>query len=469
MPSEFVIPTVRPARAQMCAMSRVVVLFPFVPVIGHDRDSRPRQVRQRPERDRAQSGELAAVGRAAERQPCRRAADRLRDRPAAPGERDRRPPLDRPSAASRCAARAGRGATCSRATRQRRRVGRGLGRGPGARRANSSFTAGRLKNRFGPSSTRSSTSSTCGSRWSASRGMAREYIDRHARPDRAAAHRRRAPAALPRRARDAGEHRLRLVHARRRQPGRRPRGRCAARARRGRRAHRPSPGRRRPQLGRPRHRPVRRRRPAAPAHRPHGHRLRSGHGRGAAVSVRGRPRLRSRRDRHEGGAAGRAARHRRAAARPARGRPSPSSPTRTRRSARRSARRSSARSRPTTTPCSSSSAPAPTATSSARARASPTTTSTLTGRAAHAGVEPEKGRSAILEAAHQVLGAPRAQRPLADGDRQRRRHPRRHAPERRRRALRAAGRPARGDGRGLRAPPRPRSSAWPCVTDASRA
>lgn len=29
---------------------------------------------------------------------------------------------------------------------------------------------------------------------------------------------------------------------------------------------------------------------------------------------------------------------------------------------------------------------------------------TLTGRAAHAGVEPEKGRSAILEAAHQVLG-----------------------------------------------------------------
>ena len=28
---------------------------------------------------------------------------------------------------------------------------------------------------------------------------------------------------------------------------------------------------------------------------------------------------------------------------------------------------------------------------------------TITGRAAHAGVEPEKGRSAILEAAHQVL------------------------------------------------------------------
>src|SRR5660398_31770 len=29
---------------------------------------------------------------------------------------------------------------------------------------------------------------------------------------------------------------------------------------------------------------------------------------------------------------------------------------------------------------------------------------TITGRAAHAGVEPEKGRSAILEAAHQVVG-----------------------------------------------------------------
>ena len=42
---------------------------------------------------------------------------------------------------------------------------------PGASPRNSSFTAGRVKKRFGPSSTRSSTSSTSGSRWSASRGM----------------------------------------------------------------------------------------------------------------------------------------------------------------------------------------------------------------------------------------------------------------------------------------------------------
>ena len=40
-------------------------------------------------------------------------------------------------------------------------------------------------------------------------------------PDRAAAHRRREPAALSRRARAPRQHRLRLVHARRRQPGRR--------------------------------------------------------------------------------------------------------------------------------------------------------------------------------------------------------------------------------------------------------
>ena len=40
---------------------------------------------------------------------------------------------------------------------------------------------------------------------------------------------------------------------------------------------------------------------------------------------------------------------------------------------------------------------------SRRARASPTSACTINGRAAHAGVEPEKGRSAILEAAHKTL------------------------------------------------------------------
>ena len=45
---------------------------------------------------------------------------------------------------------------------------------------------------------------------------------------------------------------------------------------------------------------------------------------------------------------------------------------------------------------------------------------TVHGRAAHAGVEPEKGRSAILEAARIVARPARPQRPLAGRDRQRR-------------------------------------------------
>jgi glutamate carboxypeptidase len=68
-----------------------------------------------------------------------------------------------------------------------------------------------------------------------------------------------------------------------------------------------------------------------------------------------------------------------------------------------SARSTSAASSPSTTPPWCWSAPGPTATSSAPARGSPTSRSPITGRAAHAGVEPEKGRSAIVEAARQVL------------------------------------------------------------------
>ena len=76
---------------------------------------------------------------------------------------------------------------------------------------------------------------------------------------------------------------------------------------------------------------------------------------------------------------------------------------------------------------------------------------TVNGRAAHAGVEPEKGRSAILEAARIVDGPPCAQRALAGRHGQRRRHRGRHAPERRRRALLARGGRARGHPRGLEA------------------
>ena len=68
---------------------------------------------------------------------------------------------------------------------------------------------------------------------------------------------------------------------------------------------------------------------------------------------------------------------------------------------------------------------------------------TVHGRAAHAGVEPEKGRSAILEAARIVDRAPRAQRPLAGRDRERRRDRGRDAAQRGRRALLDGGRRAR--------------------------
>ena len=53
--------------------------------------------------------------------------------------------------------------------------------------------------------------------------------------------------------------------------------------------------------------------------------------------------------------------------------------------------------------CSCSSAPAPTATSSSARKGTVDLRITVTGRAAHAGVEPEKGRSAILEAAHKTI------------------------------------------------------------------
>ena len=69
---------------------------------------------------------------------------------------------------------------------------------------------------------------------------------------------------------------------------------------------------------------------------------------------------------------------------------------------------------------------------------------TVHGRAAHAGVEPEKGRSAILEAARIVDRAARAQRPLAGRHRQRRRHQGRDAAQRRGRELLDGGRRARG-------------------------
>ncbi len=136
-------------------------------------------------------------------------------------------------------------------------------------------------------------------------------------------------------------------------------------------------------------------------------------------------------------------------------------------------RRTSATSPRTPTSRSCSSAPGRTATSCRPGRASPTCGSRSTGRAAHAGVEPEKGRSAILEAAAHRPRPPRAQRPLAGRDGQRRRHRGRHArrTSSRRSAtlevdVRAVAR------RGARWRPRPRSASSPrrprCRTRPSR-
>ena len=74
---------------------------------------------------------------------------------------------------------------------------------------------------------------------------------------------------------------------------------------------------------------------------------------------------------------------------------------------------------------------------------------TVHGRAAHAGVEPEKGRSAILEAAHQTIALHALNGRWPGVTVQRRRDPGRHPAERRRRARRSSrstcGPPRRAD------------------------
>ena len=228
------------APVAMWAISRVVVLLPFVPVT-------------------ATIG-IRGLGR------CGSGPWAVARRPASS-----RAPVERPRASRAAAARRWPGRWSAGATRRRRATRR-----PSTEPPRRDARLGQVQRRRGgagwPARRRSATSAACArlfggelelhgrtreepvravehaqldqldtaSGWSARRGMAREYIDRHARPERAAAHRRGAPAALPGRARIAGEHRLRLVHARRRQPGRRPRRRCARRARRHGRARSPT-------------------------------------------------------------------------------------------------------------------------------------------------------------------------------------------------------------------------------------
>ena len=217
----------------------------------------------------------------------------------------------------------------------------------------------------------------------------------------------RRRAGLPRRPRAARQHRLRQLHAGRRRRGRRVRRRRSSRdsARDGRGPTRSGrPPRRRRSSGRSRGTAGR---AAAPADRPHGHGLRRRDRRRAAVRIDGRDRLRARRHRHEVGPARRALRAsgrssiaagRRPAVRAARR----SSPTRTRRSARR-------RSTPHIRELAAD-ADVCLVLECARANGDIVSSRkgildarlTVHGRAAHAGVEPEKGRSAILAAADLV-------------------------------------------------------------------
>ena len=170
------------------------------------------------------------------------------------------------------------------------------------------------------------------------------------------------------------------------------------------------------------------RRPDAPVHRPHGHGVRPGDRGGAAVRDRGRHRDRPRRHRHEERPARRPVRDRRDRARSLGGLPlarlvfvanpdeeigSPASTPHIRAPRRRRRRlpRPRVRARERRHRLVAQGQPRPRRSRSTAGRPTP-------------GVEPEKGRSAILEAARIVTDAARAQRPLAGRDRQRRRRSR---------------------------------------------
>ena len=198
MPSEFVIPTRLPASAQTWAMSRVVVLFPFVPVMatigmrGCGRwASGPGATARRP-------ASSASVGRAPERDLRRRRGDGLADRPAAPDEGDGRPaPIDRvPRGDARVRQPQGALQALDRQSGARRHLRRGPG-GIGRELeldGGSAEEAVRAVEHAQLEKLHARVARACGPRHGA------EYIDADDRLSRAAAHRGGPPPRLPRRA-----------------------------------------------------------------------------------------------------------------------------------------------------------------------------------------------------------------------------------------------------------------------------
>src|SRR5688500_14583064 len=163
-------PTIRPAVAQMWAMRRVVVLFPLVPVTpttgmrGRGRlGSGPRAVARSPESSR-RSVDLPRASLAAAAPTACEIARRRQGKAIA---------VRQPSWEWRVAIRgSGRPSATLRRRTARAALAATSATRSGSPPENSSLIAGRVKNRFGPSSTRSSTSSTSCSPCSGSRGMA---------------------------------------------------------------------------------------------------------------------------------------------------------------------------------------------------------------------------------------------------------------------------------------------------------
>ena len=466
MPSDVVVPTWRPASSRMWVISRVTVVLPFVPVIetiGIRRSAsrihaggvvRGAGDRARPAGEQPRPGRRSG-GRAG---PARRRARRARTPP-------------RRCVRARSAPRHGKvtiqwPGSDERWTRERRRVPRRGRRAAAATQATSAATASRpvarparrrpsrtsawrpgialavpgpppadgdleLDHRLEPVDVRALEQADLDE----SHGPGRiasahgRRLGVHGRPDRRPAAepstgraRRRsrdrdrgATAGVPRRPRAPRQHRLRQLHE-----GGRRRGRALGRRRScerlGRDASRSGPIPTAARRHGRRHVPGRRRRAAGPADRPHGHRVRPGDGGRAAVPDRrdgiahgpGR-------DRHEGRPARRPVRAPRSSAAPG-GLPferldfvanpdeeigSPISTPHHPRARGGRRRVPGARVRPR----------------QRRHRLVPqghpsTCGSRSHGRAAHAGVEPEKGRSAILEAA---AHRPRSTRSTAAG------------------------------------------------------
>ena len=124
---------------------------------GDDRQGRDGQRRPRAVGDGPKAGELAAPRAAAQRDARRCAADRLADRAPPPWERDHGTQV-----VDAAPEREPRRLELQRGVQRADRLAgarRGLGGEARLSAANSTLTAGRLKKRFGPSSTRSSVSS----------------------------------------------------------------------------------------------------------------------------------------------------------------------------------------------------------------------------------------------------------------------------------------------------------------------